>query len=229
MTAPIFSRKRLAVNDFRNALLALPFVKAKPDGTLDMWAVKPSGLPYYDVPTGRGFCAWFLHFVRDHDAAHIFTHVAHSFYNSEPAPHILSGWGREFAEALVAADETCSPLLLASGKTYHGGDLHAARLALPFVKEREDGTVDHFAVDHDAPEGSARGRYYAALCAKYMRDTGDLALYPLICADFDRTDCDTVLSIGFLTALCEIATASSLTATTHQKAAKVHFNAATPA
>lgn len=214
------------MTQFRTAMLALPFVSEKPNGTLDMWSVVPSGDPFYDVPTGRAFCAWFLHFVRDQDAAHVLGHVAHAFYDCHAevaAPYILSGWGAEFAEALVAADQNSPVLQLAAGKMYSGSDLRTLRLSLPFVKERPDGSLNHFAVDAEAPEGAARGRYYAALCAKYIRDTGDLAIYPLLCVDFTAIDVQSPLALGWLTAACEIAASSTLTATPHQKAAKVHF------
>jgi hypothetical protein len=220
------------MTNLRNALIALPFTREERDGTLNLWSVTPSGDRFYDVPTGRSFCAWFMHVVRQYDAAHMLAHVAYAFGchpERESASGILEGWAEEFGEALASVKPCCPGVMLVSGVHFGGqANAHEARLALPFVTERADGTLNCFDVDvHEAGEkGAARGRHYAALTAKYIMDTGDSEFYAALCADYPCADSYAPVALAFCTAIAEIVASCSLTATAHQKAARVFFEEA---
>ncbi len=210
------------MSTLRTALLALPFVEEKPDGTLDLWAVEPSGNSAADSDRGRTYFAWFLHVMREFDAAHMLLHVSVEWHG-QPDPlrtvDVKTGWTSEMAASIRAASDDHPSLAIVSNRVFPS-DLRDAALTLPFVSERADGTLNCFDVDYTGSfeESQARGRYYAALTAKFLRETDHPSFLTSLAMDADPTQRESALRIGFLSMLTEIAASSSPRATKFAKA-----------
>lgn len=210
------------MSSLRTALLSLPFVAQNPDGTLDLWAVRPSGDERTDVETGRSHFAWFLHIMREHDAAHMLLHISeawHAQQNPEDSRHIKEGWTFEMAEAIRAAPENNVHLMSVTSREFPG-TLRESALSLPFVTVRYGGGLHCFSADYSGGFEvlQARGRFYAALTAQYLRKTGHPSFLTWLALDVDPAQRGSPLRVGFLSVLSEIAASSPRRCTTHAEA-----------
>jgi hypothetical protein len=210
--------------DLRTALLRLPFVSEKADGTLNLWDVTPTGNRARDIEQGRMFTAWMLHLMREYDAAHMLFHFCEAVRRAEARPgheDVLAGTAFELGDILQHCNCGHPLLRLTVGYTF-SGDLREAALRLPFVVERADGSLDFGAGSRAGvyENVQSRGRFHGSLFCKMLRDTGHPSIVAVMVASRDPERVSGPYEIGFMTAIAEIAMSCSEAATVHQRAVR---------
>lgn len=155
----------------RKMLLDLPFVAENKDGTLDLWRVQPTGWHTLDIQTGCGYARSFIEVCKTLDNPTIFHHVCDAARaTATPSEDAIRRGFLLGLGSLIAASprgHLATDALLPKGAY--------ARLSdLPFVSA--EGGVPHIFESDFRSGGSysddvARGAYYGAALAKYIRDT----------------------------------------------------------
>lgn len=207
------------MSKLRAVLAQLPFVSQKADGSLDLWDVTPTGDTQKDLMMGRQYFAWLLHVMREFDAPYLLFHVGTAWHSKRDLTHdVKAGWTYELSDALAAADPNCPQLMMANAD-YSKGDIRDAMLQLPFVSERPDGTLNCFDVNWDGSleELQARGRHYAALTAKFLRDTRHPSFLGFLALSVPAEHGCSDLRVGFLNDLVQIAVTALPTSTVNQR------------
>lgn len=210
-------------SNFEDGLNRLPFVGSN-TGRRNYWTVKDTGDECGDFLTGRRHAAALLHFMRRHDSPSLLVHVMDAMAEAvEERSFTRAGFSQEFSEAVRAAPRLCEPnLAFAAANLNLPQDADRARLRLPFVKPRGDGTFDYWAV---APSGNvgidlARGRYFAGCLAHYVRRTGDCSIPNSVSASMRAKGYYGDLRqvrVAFNTVFAAIAIASKPDSTPHQR------------
>lgn len=215
------------MSTIRTALLSLPFVEEKRDGTLDLWAAQAATDPNSAVATSRANAALLFHVMRAMEAPFLFAHVVAAMRDSGfKHPDVALDFARELAQAVAAASPRSCPLLTTVSHLKFTGQPHADMLKLPQVQAGEDGRPQLWPARGDQPysEQNSAGRYYGTCVARYIRQTGDLEVLARITqAMIDASAAPQAaendgFSVGFATALAEIAIASDETSTLYQAA-----------
>ena len=208
------------MKNLRTAIIRLPFASENPDGTLNFWDVTPSGNKKTDTETGRRFLAWLLHVVREYEAPHLLFHVGIAWNTrTDGSDHdIRAGWTFELTDALLAAAPNCPQMASVACKDYVSDDLRESMLRLPFVTERADGSLNCFDVNfqEEYSAAQARGRFYAALTAKFIQDTRHPSFLAVLALGVPEQHRDSAIRVGFLCDLMEIAVSGHWTATPQQ-------------
>ncbi len=212
------------MDNFRQMLLELPFVRERADGTLDYWSVAETGDRAADMDLGRGYAARLLQFYRATGGVHVSAHVLEAWFETraQTRGYVREGFGYEVAATLFKAPASATPGLALAQATMPGGfALHAC----PFAERSADGSLDCWAVSPTADwsRDCATGRYYGALCAHAARRLKDpFALGPVLdsmFSDEDRFRASRGLWTGWIAEIVEITAASCPRATRHQRAA----------
>ena len=208
------------MSKLRAVLEQLPFVAKKPNGTLDLWVVTPTGDTQKDLMMGRQYFAWLLHVMREFDAPFLLSHLHTAWHQkNDNSENVRQGLALEMSDTLCAADPGCPQIKMATADYRPVHDLREAMLKLPFVSERPDGSLNCFDVkwDGDFSDVQARGRHYAALTAKFLRDTRHPSFLGFVAHSIPVERAGGDLMTGYLTTLVEIAATASQESTVNQR------------
>lgn len=163
----------------RSRLLRLGFVEESEAG-VNYWKVKSSGNFTQDFFTGRVWAIKFLELIRDTGFPGLTHYVADAMALDTRIENtaLRGGFLTEITEAISASPRSATPTCVMANQWPLSGDIPEQLASLPFIRREEDGSLNYWTVESsgDYAEDCARGRFYAGLAARVIRQGVDYCL-----------------------------------------------------